>query len=60
MVCRLGPAFLTKFLYFGGLVLPEARGLPPLTLDMKLARVLRQHATRLGCAVGYEWASPNC
>jgi hypothetical protein len=57
-VHRLGPAFLTKFLYFAGLVLPGTKGLSPLILDMKLARVLRRHATRVGHAAGYEWAGP--
>ncbi|MGV9353279.1 8-oxoguanine DNA glycosylase OGG fold protein [Streptomyces misionensis] len=57
-VHRLGPAFLTKFLYFAGLALPETKGLPPLILDMRLARVLRLHATRLGQDAGYEWAAP--
>ncbi|MGY1578497.1 8-oxoguanine DNA glycosylase OGG fold protein [Streptomyces sp. MN13] len=31
-----------------GPVLPEARVVSPLTLDMKLAQALRQHATRVG------------
>ncbi|NMO35425.1 hypothetical protein HG826_17990 [Streptomyces sp. GMY01] len=57
-VHRLGPAFLTKFLYFAGLAVPELEGLPPLILDMRLARVLRRHATKVGSAAGYEWADP--
>ncbi|MET8719980.1 8-oxoguanine DNA glycosylase OGG fold protein [Streptomyces misionensis] len=57
-VHRLGPAFLTKFLYFAGLVLPEAKGLPPLILDMRLARVLRRHATNVGHDAGHDWAAP--
>ncbi|MFI1213606.1 hypothetical protein ACH4UV_39310 [Streptomyces sp. NPDC020802] len=52
----LGPAFLTKFLYFVGLALPEAQGLRPLILDSALAGVLRQHAMKLGRAAGYEWS----
>ncbi|TWV34205.1 hypothetical protein FRZ03_28995 [Streptomyces misionensis] len=57
-VHRLGPAFLTKFLYFAGLVLPEAKGLPPLILDVRLARVLRRHATHVGHDAGHDWAAP--
>ncbi|MET8433681.1 hypothetical protein ABZV61_12895 [Streptomyces sp900116325] len=52
----LGPAFLTKFLYFAGLALPEVRGPRPLILDSVLARVLRRHATKIGRTVGYEWS----
>ncbi|MBK3625355.1 hypothetical protein JHN59_10935 [Streptomyces sp. MBT49] len=52
----LGPAFLTKFLYFAGLALPEVKGPRPLILDSVLAGVLRQHATKVGLAVGYEWS----
>ncbi|MGW1164808.1 8-oxoguanine DNA glycosylase OGG fold protein [Streptomyces sp. NPDC002550] len=52
----LGPAFLTKYLYFAALALPKVTGLRPLILDSVLADVLRQHATRLGCALGYEWS----
>lgn len=52
----LGPAFLTKFLYFAGLALPEVKGSRPLILDSVLAGVLRRHATKAGRAVGYEWS----
>ncbi|MEU3223550.1 hypothetical protein ABZ695_10380 [Streptomyces sp. NPDC006976] len=52
----LGPAFLTKFLYFAGLALPEVKGPRPLILDSVLAGVLRRHATKVGRAVGYEWS----
>ncbi|SFY52434.1 8-oxoguanine DNA glycosylase OGG fold protein [Streptomyces sp. F-1] len=57
-VHRLGPAFLTKFLYFAGLALPGVAGLPPLILDMRLARVLRLHATNVGHDAGHDWAAP--
>ncbi|MFJ9147021.1 hypothetical protein ACIRP7_02890 [Streptomyces sp. NPDC102270] len=52
----LGPAFLTKFLYFAGQALPEVKGLRPLILDSVLAGVLRRHATKMGVVAGYEWA----
>ncbi|WP_327191117.1 hypothetical protein [Streptomyces xinghaiensis] len=52
----LGPAFLTKFLYFTGLALSEVKGPRPLILDSALAGVLRRHATKVGRAVGYEWS----
>ncbi|MFF3877491.1 hypothetical protein [Streptomyces sp. NPDC001978] len=52
----LGPAFLTKYLYFAALALPKVTGLCPLILDSVLAEVLRRHATRLGHTVGYEWS----
>ncbi|MFK4098475.1 hypothetical protein ACI2L1_00010 [Streptomyces sp. NPDC019531] len=52
----LGPAFLTKFLYFAGLALPEVKDPRPLILDSVLASVLRRHATMVGRAVGYEWS----
>ncbi|MET8786697.1 hypothetical protein [Streptomyces sp. NPDC004589] len=52
----LGPAFLTKFLYFAGLALSEVKGPRPLILDSVLAGVLRRHATKIGRAVGYEWS----
>ncbi|MFG3131897.1 8-oxoguanine DNA glycosylase OGG fold protein [Streptomyces tendae] len=52
----LGSAFITKFLYFAGLALPEVKGPRPLILDRVLARVLRQHATKVGRARGYEWS----
>ncbi|MEU2488818.1 MULTISPECIES: 8-oxoguanine DNA glycosylase OGG fold protein [Streptomyces] len=52
----LGPAFLTKFLYFAGLALPEVKGPRPLILDSVLAGVLRRHAMKVGRAVGYEWS----
>lgn len=54
----LGPAFLTKFLYFAGQALPEVKGLRPLILDSVLAGVLRRHATKIGAVAGYEWAAP--
>ncbi|MFJ8014870.1 hypothetical protein [Streptomyces sp. NPDC096339] len=54
----LGPAFLTKFLYFAGQALPEVKGLRPLILDSVLAGVLRRHATKVGGAAGYAWAAP--
>lgn len=38
----LGPAFLTKFLYFAGQTLPEVKGPRPLILDSVLAGVLRR------------------
>ncbi|MFB6955777.1 hypothetical protein ACFCYB_01765 [Streptomyces sp. NPDC056309] len=53
----LGPAFLTKFLYFAGQALPEVKGLRPLILDSVLAGVLRRHATKIGIAAGYEWSA---
>ncbi|MEU0196898.1 MULTISPECIES: hypothetical protein [unclassified Streptomyces] len=53
----LGPAFLTKFLYFAGQALPEVKGPRPLILDKVLAGVLRRHATKVGAAAGYEWAA---
>ncbi|WP_408993448.1 hypothetical protein [Streptomyces sp. 1268] len=52
----LGPAFLTKFLYFAGQALPDVEGPRPLILDSVLAGVLRRHATKVGRAVGYEWS----
>ncbi|WP_333762830.1 8-oxoguanine DNA glycosylase OGG fold protein [Streptomyces sp. IBSBF 2390] len=52
----LGPAFLTKFLYFLGLALPEVKGPSPLILDSVLAGVLRRQATKIGQTVGYEWS----
>lgn len=52
----LGPAFLTKFLYFAGQALPDVKGPRPLILDSVLAGVLRRHATKVGRAVGYEWS----
>ncbi|RSS78190.1 hypothetical protein EF918_21845 [Streptomyces sp. WAC06614] len=54
----LGPAFLTKFLYFAGQALPEVKGPRPLILDSVLAGVLRRHATKTGDAAGYAWAAP--
>ncbi|MFC9059661.1 hypothetical protein ACFTXB_16635 [Streptomyces sp. NPDC057074] len=56
VVCGLGPAFLTKFLYFAGQALPEVKGLRPLVLDRVLAGVLRRHATKVGMEAGCEWA----
>ncbi|MFC8244809.1 8-oxoguanine DNA glycosylase OGG fold protein [Streptomyces chartreusis] len=50
------PAFLTKFLYFAGQALPAVKGPRPLILDSVLAGVLCRHATKVGCAVGYEWS----
>ncbi|MGW3404793.1 8-oxoguanine DNA glycosylase OGG fold protein [Streptomyces zhihengii] len=52
----LGPAFLTKFLYFAGQALPEVRGPLPLILDRVVAGVLRRHATAVGRVAGYEWS----
>ncbi|MFH9010091.1 hypothetical protein ACH4C6_01845 [Streptomyces sp. NPDC017943] len=52
----LGPAFLTKFLYFAGQALPEVKGLRPLILDRVLAGVLRRYATKIGVTAGFEWA----
>ncbi|MFD3473454.1 hypothetical protein [Streptomyces sp. NPDC058695] len=57
MLGGLGPAFLTKFLYFAGQALPEVKGPRPLILDSVLAGVLRLHATKIGVVAGYEWAS---
>ncbi len=54
----LGPAFLTKFLYFAGQALPEVKGPRPLILDSVLAGVLRRHATKIGVVAGYAWAAP--
>lgn len=42
----LGPAFLTKFLYFAAQVLPDVKGPRPLILDSVLDGVLRRHATQ--------------
>ncbi|WP_330238588.1 8-oxoguanine DNA glycosylase OGG fold protein [Streptomyces sp. NBC_00525] len=52
----LGPSFLTKFLYFAGLALPEVRGPRPLILDRVLAGVLRRYASEVGRAAGREWS----
>ncbi|MYU25642.1 hypothetical protein [Streptomyces sp. SID8352] len=54
----LGPAFLTKFLYFAAKARPETAGLAPLILDSQLARVLRAHAIDTGEEAGYTWAEP--
>lgn len=54
----IGPAFLTKFLYFAGQALPGVKGPRPLILDSVLAEVLRRHATKTGFVAGYEWAAP--
>ncbi|GGU84977.1 hypothetical protein GCM10010211_58760 [Streptomyces albospinus] len=53
----LGPAFLTKFLYFAGQALPVVKGPRPLILDSVLAGVLRRHATKVGTVADYEWAA---
>ena len=52
----LGPAFLTKFLYFAGRALPEITGPRPLILDSVLAGVIRRHATITGRSAGHEWS----
>ncbi|MFE6129178.1 hypothetical protein ACFQ6Q_13045 [Streptomyces sp. NPDC056437] len=44
----LGPAFLTKFLYFTGIAVPPAHGPRPLILDRMLSRRLRWMAAAVG------------
>ncbi|MFJ4691710.1 hypothetical protein [Streptomyces sp. NPDC088766] len=50
----LGPSFFTKFLYFVGKTVSSATGPQPLVLDRVLAKRLRQMATAVGRASGYD------
>lgn len=56
-VTGLGPAFVTKFLYFLELALSASPSPRVLILDSRVARTLRAYATRVGLGLGLKSAA---